>query len=322
MTVLVLTRQLVESPADLVVHELNQRGVPVHRIDPGDFPRQVMLSGRIGPEHHDWTGGWRGQHRELALGDVTAVYYRRPSPHEVDPALSDDDARWARSEARAAFTGIVQSMRCRWVNHPRHNVIADSKPRALATAARSGLRIPATLITNDPREARAFVASLPNRTAVYKPIAPPGQRVFNGEKAAVWTSPPLGPDDLTDDIAFTAHTFQQWIPKKHEVRLTVVGGHLFAGEIHAHSDESRIDFRRDYDALTYRVCTVPDDIRCGVQRLMSAFDLRYAALDFLVDHDDTWHLVDVNPNGQYGFIPELAQPIARAIADLLEGRMS
>lgn len=38
MTVLVLTRQLVESPADLVVHELNRRGVPVHRIDPGTFP--------------------------------------------------------------------------------------------------------------------------------------------------------------------------------------------------------------------------------------------------------------------------------------------
>ncbi|WP_432747588.1 ATP-grasp ribosomal peptide maturase [Streptomyces sp. JH002] len=322
MTVLVLTRQLVESPADLVVHELNQRGVPVHRIDPGDFPRQVTLSARIGPGHHDWQGGWRGQHRDLALDDVTAVYYRRPSPHEVNPGLSQDDATWARSEARAAFTGIVQSLRCRWVNHPRHNIIADSKPRALATAARCGLRVPATLVTNDPREARAFVASLPDKKAVYKPIAPQGQRVFDGQRAAVWTSPPLGPDDLTDEVKVTAHTIQEWIPKKHEVRLTVAGKRLFAGEIHAHSDEARIDFRRDYDALTYTVGTVPDTIREGVHRLMDAFDLRYAAMDFLVDHDDTWHLVDVNPNGQFGFIPELAQPIAHAIADLLEGRTS
>ncbi|MFE2185689.1 hypothetical protein [Streptomyces sp. NPDC059455] len=31
-----------------------------------------------------------------------------------------------------------------------------------------------------------------------------------------------------------------------------------------------------------------------------------------------WYLIDVNPNGQWGFIPDLRTPITRALADLLE----
>ncbi|WP_183091578.1 hypothetical protein [Streptomyces radicis] len=47
--------------------------------------------------------------------------------------------------------------------------------------------------------------------------------------------------------------------------------------------------------------------------------LRYLARDFLVDRTDDWFLVDINPNGQYGFIPALRDPITHAIADELEG---
>ncbi|WP_371661834.1 hypothetical protein [Streptomyces sp. NBC_00280] len=39
---------------------------------------------------------------------------------------------------------------------------------------------------------------------------------------------------------------------------------MFAAEIHAGSDISRVDWRSDYDALTYDVCEVADDVRAGV----------------------------------------------------------
>lgn len=35
----------------------------------------------------------------------------------------------------------------------------------------------------------------------------------------------------------------------------------------------------------------------GVRALMRSLELRYLAMDFLVSHDDQWHL-DCNPNGQ------------------------
>jgi hypothetical protein len=136
---------------------------------------------------------------------------------------------------------------------------------------------------------------------------------------AVWTSQ-VHAEDITPAVALTAHQFQEWITKRYEVRVTCVGRRVFAAEIHAGSKASRIDFRRDYDFLTYRECTVPADIVRGLHRLMAAFDLRYVATDFLVNRDSDWYLVDVNPNGQFGFIPDLCEPITSAIADELEGK--
>ncbi|KOV37246.1 hypothetical protein ADK60_05025 [Streptomyces sp. XY431] len=52
---------------------------------------------------------------------------------------------------------------------------------------------------------------------------------------------------------------------------------------------------------------------------MAVFGLRYAAMDFLVDNDGVWFFVDLNPNGQFGFVPDLRDPIATALANLLEG---
>jgi D-alanine-D-alanine ligase-like ATP-grasp enzyme len=49
---------------------------------------------------------------------------------------------------------------------------------------------------------------------------------------------------------------------------------------------------------------------------MTRLGLAYGALDFIVDPDEHWHFLEVNPNGQWGWI-ELATdlPIAHTITD-------
>ncbi|WFB06423.1 ATP-grasp ribosomal peptide maturase [Streptomyces sp. LX-29] len=318
MTVLVLTRAS-DAVADLVIGELNDRAVPLVRLDPGDFPEHLTIRARTGPGTATWHGALRGQYRDLDLGDVHAVYYRRPSAHRLAAALSADDAAWAHSEARAGLGGLLAALDCTWVNHPHRNAYAALAPVALATAARCGLTVPRTLITNDPDEARAFVGDLPGKMAAYKSLGPGGPTAYAGSPYALWTTQ-VRVDDIDDSVRLTAHQFQQWIPKAYEVRLTAVDDRMFAAEIHAGTDAAAVDFRTDYDSLTYRLRTVPEHIADGMYRLLGELGLRYAASDFLVSQDDGgWYLVDVNPNGQFGFIPELRTPIARALADLLEG---
>ncbi|MFJ7422743.1 ATP-grasp ribosomal peptide maturase [Streptomyces uncialis] len=320
MTVLVLTRPDMDATADLVIAELTDRGVPVHRADPGDLPESAEFSARLGAGEMDWSGTWRGRHRGLRLGDVSGVYYRRPSSFALHPELSDADARWAFDEARAGFGGVLASLRCTWVNPPHNNAVADCPPVALAAAQRSGLQVPRTLITNRADDARAFILSQPQQAAAYKPLGAAGPSGAGGEPVAVWTSK-VSADEITDGVARTAHLFQEWIDKEYEVRLTAVGSEMFAAEIHAGSPASRIDFRRDYDSLTYRVRSVPGHIACGVRSLMDALGLRYVALDFLVGQGTgDWYLIDVNPGGQFGFVPELRAPITQALADVLEGK--
>ncbi len=177
--------------------------------------------------------------------------------------------------------------------------------------------MPKTLITNSPDDARDFVKALPDAVAAYKALGSRSPTEIDGQPQALWTTQ-VRPEDIDDSVALTAHQFQEWVPKVFEVRLTVVGTQMFAARIRAGSEASRIDFRSDYDSLAYGPCAVPERVRDGVRKLMSEFGLRYSALDFLVNKHGHWYLVDVNPNGQWAFVPFLREPITQAIADLLE----
>ncbi|MER7751499.1 hypothetical protein [Kitasatospora sp. NPDC097643] len=131
----------------------------------------------------------------------------------------------------------------------------------------------------------------------------------------------LAHDDIGHpSIASTAHLFQEWVPKAHEVRLTAVGGRLFAAEIHANSDAARVDWRSDYDSLSYQVCEPPVAVAQGARRMIGQLGLPYGAFDFVVSPSGEWTFLEVNPNGQYGFIEQATGlPITAAICDYLEG---
>ncbi|MFD3915462.1 ATP-grasp ribosomal peptide maturase [Streptomyces sp. NPDC058603] len=317
MTVLVLTGPK-DATADLVIAELNERGVPVHRLDPGDFPEILSVTARIGSHRSSWDGSLRGEYRDLDLGHVRSVYYRRPTEYRFHLDPSGPDADWAAAEAHAGLGGVLATLECTWLNHPRRNAAAGVKPVALATAARCGLAIPETLITNDPAEAKAFIEKLPGRVAAYKALGTQAPSGVDGEPYALWTTKVYA-SEITNAVSLTAHQFQEWIPKSCDVRLTVVADQLFAAKIHSSSEAARIDIRTDYDSHTYEPCDVPYKVAAGVRKLMGVFDLHYAAMDFLVSHGGGWHLIDVNPNGQWAFVPELRTPITHALADLLEG---
>jgi hypothetical protein len=65
------------SPPDLVVHELNQRNVPVGRLDPADFPHALTMAANIDVQR--WGGSIAtAEGRTIRLEEVRAVYYQRP----------------------------------------------------------------------------------------------------------------------------------------------------------------------------------------------------------------------------------------------------
>lgn len=79
-----------------------------------------------------------------------------------------------------------------------------------------------------------------------------------------------------------------------------------------------VDWRSDYDALTYQVIEPPADVVQGVKNLMSTLGLRFGALDFLVTRTGEWYFLEINPNGQWAWIEqETGLAISSAIADAL-----
>lgn len=310
---LVLTHPF-DPTADYVVNELNRRGAPVFRCDPGEFPQRLTLVARIGGEGAArWRGSLRLPEREVSLAEIGCAYYRRPTAFALSDAAGGQVRRWLAAEGRMGVGGVLSALP-RWLNHPAAISRASYKPVQLAQARACGLAVPETLVTNDPAEAAQFVDSV--KKAVYKPFTPAGIAAPGGHRT-VFTAP-VTSKDVDETVRLTANLFQAWVDKRYEVRLTVVDETFLAARIDARSESAAVDWRSDLAAVTYTRVDVPGVVRSGVNALMSRLGLRFGALDFVVDPDDRWWFLEVNPNGQWAWIEDATGlPIASAITDAL-----
>lgn len=312
-TVLVLTEPF-DPTADLVIAELNSRGVPVFRADAADFPRTLSIEARLVDGR--WAGSLRNERRHVAFEEIGAVWYRRPSRFRF-PGLTAFERRFAAAQARAGFGGVLASLPCTWVNHPHAIGRAEYKAAQLPAAAACGLTVPDTLITSIP-EAQLRFARTQASGVISKPLS--GAAAFVSDDTAHFAYTHVVPAEEWGDehIAHTAHLFQAWAPKDYEVRLVAVGQRLFPVAIHTDSAQGRIDWRSDYASHTYATVEVPGAVRRGVARLMEHFGLTYAAVDFIVS-GSRWTFLEVNPNGQWAWLEQaLGIPITQALADLLD----
>ncbi|MGH3450807.1 MAG: ATP-grasp ribosomal peptide maturase, partial [Haloechinothrix sp.] len=101
-----------------------------------------------------------------------------------------------------------------------------------------------------------------------------------------------------------------------DVRLTVVGHHAFAVQINTAG--GWIDWRRDYDRLTYRRIDTPDEIYRAARAYLDRLGLVYGCFDFALATDGRWVFLECNPAGQWGWLEDITgAPIAAAFADVL-----
>lgn len=319
MTVLVLSPEM-DLTADRVVAELTARNVPVVRIDTAWFPTQLAMDTRLGAEC--WTGTLRTDRRSVDLSEIRSVWYRSPTAFRFPAGMSRPERRHAAWEAKFGFGGVLASLPVLWVNHPHREADASYKPLQLVVARRCGFSVPATIITNDAEGVRRFARRLAGPIIV-KTLSTPA--VLESGGITVAHTRRLTIDDLADlsGVDVTAHLFQELIRKKYDVRLTAVGGRLFATKIEAVTAAAQEDWRNDLDRLIYRVMEVPYPIEEASHRYLETLGLAYAAFDFAVDRDGQWWFLEANPGGQYGWLQAATEaPISTAVADLLErGRM-
>ena len=306
--VLVVTSLHVPT-ADVVIRELHDRDIPVVRLDSGDFPASLSVEAEI--TEHGLRGRLLTPSRTADLANVRSMYYRRPTGFAF-PHLDEQDARFAITQARYGLGGVLASLPdCLYVNHPHRIGDAEFKPAGLATAAKAGFLVPPTLVTSSPDAAREFIKA--RGPVIYKPLSAPVYRV-DGVSSAIRVAE-VTADDIDDDVAGTAHLFQQRVPKVADVRVTVIGGHVFCVRI----DSDLLDWRTDYSRLAYTPVEAPPGIRPALHRYMNRFKLVFGAFDFAVGADGRWWFLECNPSGQWHWLEdETGLPMCAALADLLE----
>ncbi len=328
MTVLILAGER-DLSADAMVRQLQERDVPVFRIDMAWFPQQLTVEAVI--RSGRWEGRLATPHRVVELEGVRSILYRTPSTFQFPTTLSQAERQHAHNEAKLGLGGVLASLPTLWINHPSRQADAAYKPVQLAAAVECGLKVPDTLVTNTADAVRNFIAETGGDGAVTKMFGAPAMMESGGRRVAYTER--IGSADLHDlrGIDATAHQFQRWVPKSFEVRMVCVGELVFTIGIHAASDTSRVDWRSDYAALDYEIVEPPGEVATAAQALMKRFGLLYGAFDFVVTPDGEWFFLELNPGGQYGWLDELdtvaehfgtARPITSALAErLAEGAL-
>ncbi|WP_020499977.1 MvdC/MvdD family ATP grasp protein [Sciscionella marina] len=291
MAVLILASDR-DLTADRLITALEEREAVVHRVNTRWFPARLSLNARL--RGGQWVGTMTTPYRSIDLEQVTSVWYRAPEAFALSPHLSGPERFHASMEAKYGLGGMLASLPVFWCSHPSRLAEAAYKPVQLATAARCGLGVPDTAITNEPDTVRAFAAEGP---AINKAIGAGGIYEQGGHKFL--RTRLISNSDLADlrGVTQTAHLVQRWAPKSYEVRVIVIGASVTAVAIHATSTAAYVDWRTDYDAHRYEVINLPTEVRCGIERLMKHFDLPYGALDFVVSPEGTWTFLELNATG-------------------------
>ncbi len=318
--ILIVTRAGDEH-TDAVVECLQRKKVDYVRFETGSFSQNIHLSIHHGNHNKQYLNV---DGKRIELEDIRAVWYRRPLPPMAKSQLSPEDQEFVRDESRHVLDGLWYLLGDRfWVNPYLPDKAAHNKLYQLHVARKVGLRVPKTLITSDPNEALEFFESCRGEM-IYKTFS--NYTRTEGETGRGIYTTRVDRQHLLSrltQVELGPCFFQEYIPKKVELRITIVGQRLFAAEIQSQKlDLARVDWRRSSGrGLEELVCGVdylPEATEKKIHEFISRLGLVFGCLDFVVTPDDECVFLEINPNGQWLWVEEITgMPLLENFAELL-----
>ena len=323
MIVLIITKSDDNECIASVSQAIETRGGRAFRFDTDLFPTEVQAVLQQDNEADRLT--LRSTAGGVNLSDVTAIWYRRTRFGGRIPETMDRQFRMASiGECRATVSGLIASLKAFQMDPVPVFRHASNKQLQLQVARELGLETPRTLTTNDPDAVQAFAERCP-AGLVTKMLSSFAIFDEQGGENVVFTTP-LDTEDLEDlsGLEFCPMTFQERLPKKVELRVTIVGDRVFTAAIDpAIQARAAHDWRREGEELLehWQPGDLPDDVATRLLRFMDYFDLNYGAIDVIVTPEDRYVFLEINPVGEYFWLERCpGLPISEAIADVLLGR--
>lgn len=256
----------------------------------------------------------------LQIQDIGVAWYIREGsddPGETDTPL---EIRFAENESRRAFLSFVSVLGCKWVNRKENIVrVSSNKLYQQQVAQRCGLKTPQTLISNDPESVIMFSEKekgLLLKTLGYMKLDAAGNDFLYSERFS--HEELLGSRDAIQACPIFA---QQYVEKRYEYRVMVIGSQVLACRIDSQaSTMTKTDWRHyDFDNVEHIYAELPIEIQQHLLRFMQEIELNYGAIDLIETPSGDYVFLEVNPCGQWGWIEHYAGlSIPQAVADMLK----
>jgi len=178
--------------------------------------------------------------RPVVVRELDAIWWRRlTGPPRLPEWLEDEAARdLVERECRATLLGLVLTeFRGAWISHPEATRLAENKLVQLDAARRAGLRLPRTLVSQDPAAVRRFCEELEHEVVVKTVAGTPKTPVMAGR-----VTPELISRD--EDVALCPAIYQELVPGSRHLRVCCFGDKIYTGLL----ETDRLDWRYPFDA--------------------------------------------------------------------------
>lgn len=162
----------------------------------------------------------------------------------------------------------------------------------LQCAQQLGLKLPPTLVSQDPQASRAFAAA--HASLIVKAVK--GSRQLSLDTVSF---DPAQTDDAS--MQLSPAIYQARVGGQRHLRINAFGQQTIAIAI----DAQELDWRRNLNVPLYAV-QLPPALASALQALRRRLGLEMAVFDGKIDEDGDFVFFEANPQGQFLF----AQPLA------------
>lgn len=250
-----------------IAQQLTHRGFPFMWVDNSHFPYRYTMTfstherSALECIQNPQTG------ENIPLDRIQAVYYCCRLPF----VLLEDEPPEIHFEVlnniRSAFWSLFHSLDCLIVNPIYPSEHHDFKSHLLKHLHENGIRVPNTLVTNDPKAVQEFYQRQ-NRSIIFKP--PWGQGFCDR-----MTDEHLTPERLAK-LAHSPIMLQELI-NGQDYRVYVLNNEVFSVEVQSKT----LDLNQDFGAKRVAV-TLPKEVEDACRRVAALTGLIFTGIDLRI----------------------------------------
>jgi glutathione synthase/RimK-type ligase-like ATP-grasp enzyme len=316
MTVLIVTHSGDNAAPERVAEAVRARGGAALRLDSDQFPGSIRAE--IDPVRGGGTLALRAG--MLPLRAVRGAWVRRLAVGHGLPlaALTADERAACLGESRAALRALLDAIEAPVLGRPGAVAGAQDKLLQLRLAARSGLDVPETRVSNDPVSVRTLAARHPGGLVAkmlhpFTVSTPEGPQVVHTHRVRASDLDDLG------GLASSPMVFQQAITAVREIRAVIVGERVLSAAL-PREPGAPVDWRREAQRLAgrWRPTKLPERTERRLLDLARSLGLAHGSADLLEDASGRLWFLELNPAGEWLWLEQSAGlDISGALADAL-----
>lgn len=308
--VLILTSKYDSHP-NTVINLMRERDIPFFRLNTDALMTDYEFTWYSDNDKEEI------EFKNLLNGDVLrgnqikSIWCRRP---EKPSQLRFENTQYIDEsnlkESQAFFRSMMRYF-SDWysIGNFLHDSYASSKLVQLRLAAKLGMKIPVTCMTNTKEGVERIAERF--HEIILKPFSAGGIPI-DSERYITFYATKVNSNELVkqpvDAFTQTVNFCENYVPKAYEVRVTVMGPHIFPCKLDSQKqkeNEGKTDWRQGYDyGLKHEMIKMPKEVEEFCRQYLHALNLNFGCFDFIVRPDGEYVFLECNSNGQWRWIED------------------